>query len=66
MQVQRYAWAVPYIQHHNAVAAAHLGFEKTAARVRQVGYRVGMIQDIEKYTAENVWFVSVPSLHYHP
>jgi len=41
-------------QHHNAVSAAHLGFEKTAARVRQVGYWVGMLQDIEKYCRECV------------
>jgi len=39
-------------QHHNAVTAAHLGFEKTTARVHQVGYWVGMLQDIEKYCRE--------------
>lgn len=39
-------------QHHDTASAAHLGFEKTAARIRQVGYWVGMLQDIEKYCRE--------------
>ena len=39
-------------QHHDTVSAAHLGFEKTAVRVRLVGYWVGMLQDIEKYCRE--------------
>ena len=43
-------------QYHNAVTAAHLGFEKTATRICQVGYWVGMLQDIEKYCRECVAF----------
>lgn len=39
-------------QNHNTPAAGHLGFEKTAARVREVGYWVGMLSDIEKYCRE--------------
>ena len=39
-------------QHHDSASATHLGFEKTSARVRQVGYWVGMLQDIEKYCRE--------------
>ena len=41
-------------QHHNAVTAAHLRIEKTTARVCQVGYWIGMLQDIEKYCRECV------------
>ena len=39
-------------QHHDAVSAAHLRFEKTTTRVRQVGYWVGMLQNIERYCRE--------------
>ena len=39
-------------QHHDAVSAAHLGFEKTTARVHQVGYWIGMLQDLERYCRE--------------
>ena len=39
-------------QHHDTASAAHLGYEKTVARVRQIGYWVGMLQDIEKYCRE--------------
>ena len=36
-------------QYHDIPSAGHLGFEKTAAKLRQVGYWVGMLQDIAKY-----------------
>jgi len=36
-------------QYHNHPTAGHLGPEKTAARIKQVGYWVGMFQDIEQY-----------------
>ena len=36
-------------QYHDAPGAAHLGPEKTAAKVRHVGYWVGMLQDIDQY-----------------
>ena len=39
-------------QHHDAASAAHLWFEKTAARVSQVRYWVGLLQDVEKYYRE--------------
>ena len=39
-------------QYHDTASAGHLGYQKTAAKVRQVGYWVGMLQDIEKYCRE--------------
>ena len=36
-------------QYHNQLQAGHLGPDKTAARIRQVGYWVGMLQDIDRY-----------------
>ena len=39
-------------EHHDSVSAAHLGIEKTTARIRQVGYWVGMLNDIDKYCRE--------------
>ena len=39
-------------QYHDAPVAAHLGPEKTAAKVRHVGYWVGMLHDINKYCHE--------------
>ena len=36
-------------QHHDAPQAGHLGPDKTAGRIRQVGYWVGMLRDIEQY-----------------
>ena len=39
-------------QNHDAPAAGHLGFEKTVTRVREVGYWVGMLSDIDKYCRE--------------
>ena len=39
-------------QNHDTPAAGHLGFEKTAARVREVGYWVGMLSDVDKYCRE--------------
>ena len=30
-------------QHHDSPSSGHLGFEKTAAKIRQVGYWVGML-----------------------
>ena len=39
-------------QHHDTASAVLLGYEKTVARVHQVGYCVGMLQDIEKYCRE--------------
>ena len=39
-------------QYHDVPSAGHLGFEKTAHKLRQVGYWVGMLQDIDKYCRE--------------
>ena len=39
-------------QYHDQPQAGHLGPDKTAARVRQVGYWVGMLQDIDQYCKE--------------
>ena len=39
-------------QHHDMPSAGHLGFEKTASKVHQVGYWVGMLQDINRYCRE--------------
>ena len=39
-------------QHHDTPSAGHLGFEKTVAKVRQVGYWVGMLRDIDRYCRE--------------
>ena len=39
-------------QYHDQPQAGHLGPDKTAARVRQVGYWVGMLQDIDQYCWE--------------
>ena len=39
-------------QYHDVPSAGHLGFEKTANKLRQVGYWVGMLQDIDKYCQE--------------
>ena len=36
-------------QHHDAPGAGHLGPDKTAGRIRLVGYWVGMLQDIEEH-----------------
>ena len=36
-------------QHHDHPAAGHLGADKTAAKIRQVGYWVGMLHDITTY-----------------
>ena len=36
-------------QHHDVPGAGHLGSDKTAARVREVGYWVGMLHDIDQY-----------------
>ena len=41
-------------QHHDIPSADHLGFEKTTSKVHQVGYWVGMLQDIERYCRECV------------
>ena len=41
-------------QYHDVPSAGHLGFEKTAAKLRQVGYWVGMLQDIAKYCRDCV------------
>ena len=39
-------------QYHDVPSAGYLGFEKTARKLRQVGYWVGMLQDIDKYCQE--------------
>ena len=39
-------------EHHDNPSAGHLGFEKTATKMRQVGYWVGMLQDIDRYCRE--------------
>ena len=39
-------------QNHDAPAAGHLRFENTVTRVREVGYWVGMLSDIDKYCRE--------------
>ena len=39
-------------QYHDQPQAGHLGPDKTAARVRQVGYWVGMLHDIDHYCKE--------------
>ena len=39
-------------QHHDTPSAGHLGFEKTVAKVHQVGYWVGMLRDIDRYCRE--------------
>ena len=36
-------------QHHDHPTAGHLGADKTAAKIRQVGYWVGMLHDITEY-----------------
>ena len=36
-------------EHHDNPSAGYLGFEKTATKVRQVGYWVRMLQDIDNY-----------------
>ena len=36
-------------QYHDSAQGGHLGADKTASRVRQVGYWVGMLGDIEQY-----------------
>ena len=40
------------LQYHSQPSAGHLGPEKTAARIRQVGYWVGMLHDIDQYCKE--------------
>ena len=40
------------LQYHNQSSAGHFGPEKTAARIRQVGYWVGMLHDIDWYCME--------------
>ena len=39
-------------QRHDAPSAGHLGCDKTISKVRQLGYWVGMLQDIDKYCRE--------------
>ena len=39
-------------QYHDQPPADHLGLDKTAARIRQVGYWVGMLHDIDQYCRE--------------
>ena len=39
-------------KYHDQPQAGHLGPDKTAARIRQVGYWVGMLQDIDCYCKE--------------
>ena len=39
-------------QYHDAPGAARLGPKKTAAKVRHVGYWVGMLHDINKHCHE--------------
>ena len=39
-------------QHPDVLGAGHLGPNKTAARMRQVGYWVGMLRDIDQYCHE--------------
>ena len=39
-------------QHHDTPSAGHLGFEKTVAKVCQVGYWVGMLRHIDRYCRE--------------
>ena len=39
-------------QHHDVPGAGHVGPDKTAARVRKVGYWVGMLCDIDQYCRE--------------
>ena len=39
-------------QHHDVPGAGHLRPDKTAARMRQVGYWVGMLHDIDQYCRE--------------
>ena len=36
-------------QHHDVPGARHLGSDKTADRVREVGYWVGMLHDTDQY-----------------
>ena len=50
-------------EHHDNPSARHLGFEKTATKVCQVWYWVGMLQDIDNY-CESVVFVNVLSLQH--
>ena len=40
------------LQYHSQPSAGHLGPEKTAARIRQVEYWVGMLHDIDQYCRE--------------
>ena len=39
-------------QQHDAPSAGHFGYDKTVSKVRQLGYWVGMLQDIDKYCRE--------------
>jgi len=41
-------------QQHDAPSAGHLGCDKTIIKVRQLGYWVGMLQDIDKYCREYI------------
>ena len=36
-------------QSHDSPQAGHLGADKSASRLRQMGYWVGMLQDVESY-----------------
>ena len=45
-------WQTLLYQHHDQPSAGHLGPDKTAARIRQVGYWVGMLHDIDQYCRE--------------
>ena len=47
-------------------SAGHLGYQKTAAKVRQVGYWVGMLQDIEKYCRECTTCLNLQCQHMLP
>ena len=39
--------ATVIVQHHDVPGAGYLGFDKMAVRVREVGYWVGMVHDID-------------------
>ena len=44
--------AMVFSQHHDVPGVGHVGPDKTAARVRTVGYWVGMPRDIDQYCRE--------------
>jgi len=45
-------------QQHDVPSAGHLRCDKTLARVHQLGYWVGMLQDIDKYCRECITVLS--------